>query len=256
MSNIHTLFPSNVVLEPITHTYMDNKGLSYLSVSKFLEMLSERFEDTFAYKRADLNTKTEWKTKGELAKNHGTNIHQALELYNNTGYILQENIHMEDVIKSILAEYGSYNKCYDEICLYNDKYRIAGTTDKICTISNRKDCEVDIVDFKTNISKGIYYVNDYKKRMYAPLDHLQDCNYVKYSLQLSIYAYFFEELTGRKVRQLHIHFIPPNDMMNHVKIPVIYMKNDVKLLLDQYKYRIVTELNGVKHGQLEELEEF
>lgn len=237
---LHNLFPPLVTLEPKEHLYRDREGKEYLSVSKFLSMLSEKFEDTRAYKLASEETRLEWKAKGRAAANHGTNIHEALELYNKTGQILKDNSHMADAIRSVTDEYKDYNKTYDEICLYNKDYRIAGTTDKICMLSNRKDCEVDLADFKTNIAKGVYYHSDYKKRLFSPLDHLQDCNYVKYSLQLSIYAYFFEELTGRRVRKLFIHFIPPGDMMKHHKIPVIYMKNDVRLLLEEYKNKILS----------------
>lgn len=243
---VHTLFSSDVVLEPISHTYQNSKGEQYLSVSKFLGLLSEKFEDTPAYQRADELTRLQWKEKGRAAANHGTTIHNALELYSQTGQILSENAFMEEAIKSITSEYKDYHQSHDEICLYNNEYRVAGTADKICLLSNRKDSEVDIADFKTNISKGIQFHNDYKKRLFHPLDHLQDCNFVKYSLQLSLYAYFFEQLTGRKVRKMWIHFIPPHDLTKHYKIPVMYLKNDVRLILEYYKPQIMNIVEPVK----------
>lgn len=235
---MHTLFPNRVQLEPISHTYKNSAGEEYLSVTKFLNMLSERFEDTPAYKIASAETREEWKQKGQVARDHGTNIHNALEDYSKTGQVEANNLHLQPVIQDILNHYAGYRTCHDEICLYNDEYKMAGTADKLCVISNRKNCEVDIADFKTNISKGVVYHSDYKKRMYAPLNHLQDCNYVKYSLQLSIYAYFFEQLTGRRVRKLFLHFIPPNDMMKHQIIPITYLKNDVKTVLELYKSKV------------------
>lgn len=241
---IHTLFPNKVKLEPVSHKYYDGMGNQYISVSALLKMIGEKFEDTPAYARASEETRAEWKRIGQQSAGHGTRIHEALELYNQTGQILAENAEFEPAIKSIIKEYGDYHRTLDEVCLYNDEYRIAGTTDKICLLSNRKDSDVDLADFKTNNRKGIEFVNAYRKRLYSPFDHLQDCNYVKYSFQLSIYAYFFEQLTGRKVRQLFIHFIPANDMMSHRKIPVMYMKNDVKLLLETYRYQILSLLEG------------
>ncbi len=250
---MHNLFKNSVYLEKDTHTYLDSAGRQYLSVTKFIAMLAERFEDTHAYKIASEETRATWKAKGKFAADHGTNIHEALELYNKTGQILESNRELEPAINSITADYKEYHQTHDEVCLFSDKYRIAGTTDKICTISNRRDCEVDLADYKTNIARGVYYHSDYKKRMYPPLDHLQDCNYVKYTIQLSIYAYLFEQLTGRKVRKLFIHFIPPGDMMQHQKIPVIYMKNDVKMLLDMHQERI---LNILEPKVIEAEEEF
>lgn len=243
---IHTLFKSDVVLEPESHTYMDSLGRQYLSVTKFLGLLSERFEDTPAYARANDETRAQWKEKGRIAAQHGTAIHNALELYSQTGQILSENAHMTEAIKSICSEYAEYHQSHDEICLSNSEYRLAGTADKICLLSNRKDSDVDIADFKTNLNKRIQYHSDYKKKMYHPIEHLHDCNFVKYSLQLSIYAYFFEELTGRKVRKLFIHFIPPHDFTKHYKIPVMYMKNDVRLILEAYKHQIMNIVEPVK----------
>ena len=48
----------------------------------------------------------------------------------------------------------------------------------------------------------------------------------------------WENLTGRKIKRMFIHFIPPDDFTKHQIIPVNYMKNDVKLLLDTYKPQI------------------
>ncbi len=244
---IHTLFPNKVRLEPVTHTYSDGEGNSYMSVSALLKMIAEKFEDTPAYKIASEEKRLEWKQIGKESADHGTRIHNALELFSNTGQILKEDEEYEGLIKDVSAEYNEYHKSFNEVCLYNEKYRVAGTTDKICAISNRKDCEVDLADFKTNNRKGITYFNPYKKRLYPPFDHLQDCNYVKYSFQLSIYAYFFEELTGRKVRNLFIHSINAENK-THTKIPVLYLKNDVKLLLDTYAGKIEETINPIQNA--------
>ena len=238
---IHTLFQQKVKLEPVKHKYFDNEGKEYLSVSALLKLLSEPFEESSAYKRATPETRNEWKAKGKASADHGTRIHEAIELYSDTGQILLENKEYEEVIKSVNECYKGYNKSYNEVCLYNEHYRVAGTTDKICAISNRKDCEVDLADFK-NLGKDLEYWSKYKNRLYKPLEHLDDCNFVKYNLQLSIYAYFFELLTGRKVRQLWIHVIPTQNMTGHQKIPVIYLKNDVKLLLEANKGNILQKL--------------
>jgi len=113
-------------------------------------------------------------------------------------------------------------------------------------ISNRGTSDFDLSDFKTNSRKGIVYYSKYGKRCFEPIGHLQDCNYVRYSLQLSVYAYFMEQLTGRKVRQMWIHYIPSDNYMAHRRIPVMYMKNDVLLLLEFYKNVILSRLGGLE----------
>lgn len=240
----HGLFEPKVTLEPVSHTYTCDNGNAYKSVTTLLKMIGEDFQDTFAYKNATEEKRAEWKAKGVKAATDGTRIHNALELYAEMGQISELDQELEAAIKSIHEEYKGYNKLHNEICLYHDEFKVAGTADRICAISNRKDCAVDIADFKTSGSKGIQFYSDYGKRFYPPFEHLHDCNYNKYSFQLSIYAYFFEQLTGRKVRQLYIHFIPLDDPMNHRKIPVTYLKTDVLLLLEKYKQQIpVPQLN-------------
>lgn len=239
----HNLFPIKVKLEPLSHTYSCDEGNLYKSVTTLLKSISEKFEDTFAYKNATEEKRAEWKAKGTKAADDGTRIHNALELFAEMGQILPENEELRSAIESIHSEYKDYHKLHNEICLYNTDYKVAGTADRICAISNRKDCAVDIADFKTSGSKGIQFYSDYAKRLFPPFEHLHDCNYNKYQLQLSIYSYFFELLTGRKVRQLYIHFIPLDNPMNHRKIPVTYLKTDVLLLLEKYKEQIPVEIN-------------
>jgi len=240
----HNLFKSKVKLEPVKHVYTCNEGHEYKSVTTLLKTISEDFKDTFAYKNASEEKRAEWKEKGVIAADAGTRIHNALELFAEMGQISEENEELREAILSIHEEYKGYNKLHNEIGLHNEDLKIAGTADRICAISNRKDCAVDIADFKTSGSKGIQFYSDYGKRLYPPFEHLHDCNYNKYSFQLSIYAYFFELLTGRKVRQLYIHFIPLDNPMEHRKIPVTYLKTDVLLLLEKYKQQApVVELN-------------
>jgi len=230
----HGLFNPKVKLEPVSHTYTCDAGHQYKSVTTLLKDIAERFEDTFAYKNATEEKRAEWKAKGVDAADKGTRIHNALELFAEMNQISTEDLELEEAIKSIHGEYKGYNKLHNEICLYHEGLKIAGTADRICAVSNRKDSAVDIADFKTSGSKGIQFYSDYNKRFFAPFEHLHDCNYNKYSFQLSIYAYFFELLTGRRIRQLYIHYIPLENPMLHKKIPVTYLKNDVKLLLEKY----------------------
>lgn len=240
----HTLFDAKVSLEPIKHIYTDKDGAEYKSVTTILKDIAEKFEDTFAYKNASEEKRAEWKEKGRDAADKGTRIHNALELFAESGFIKVEDLELEDVIRDIHSHYTGYNKLHNEICLYNEELKIAGTADRICAVSNRKDSAVDIADFKTSGSKGIQFYSDYNKKFFAPFDHMHDCNYNKYSFQLSIYAYFFELLTGRKIRQLYIHYIPLENPMEHKKIPVTYLKNDVKLMLEKYKVKVeLTEQN-------------
>ena len=117
----HGLFPALVKLEPISHKYHNQSGDEYHSVTRLLKDISEKFEDTFAYKNATEEKRAEWKAKGAHAANEGTRIHNALEMFADTRMIKDSDLELEEAIRKIDYEYRDYHKLHNEICLYNDK---------------------------------------------------------------------------------------------------------------------------------------
>lgn len=231
-----------VKLDHATHTYTDETGRKYLSVSKLLEMVSEKFD---VEKMAPLTAKKmgvsvaevkdDWDKKRDGAATHGTRIHNSLEDYANNFSVKEEDNELLPVVKSINAEFKDYARAYNEVILHSEGYGVAGTTDKLLWTSTHPNSVVDLADYKTNVRNGIQYESKYKKYLLGPVDHLQDCNYNKYCLQLSIYAYMFQLATGRKIGKLYIIYIPPTDMLQWRKIPVPYMALEARAILDYYK---------------------
>lgn len=106
----------------------------------------------------------------------------------------------------------------------------------------------DIYDYKTNkkldpirIKGSKYYTcNSYYKRgkgykmLKYPLHDLKDCYIVHYTLQLSLYAYAIEKLTGKKARKLTLlHHPNLNGKIreNATEIPIPYLRDKVELML-------------------------
>ncbi len=121
---------------------------------------------------------------------------------------------------------------------------VAGTSDKPMLKAISKTSPIDISDYKTN--EKIEFFNKRGTYLKYPLDYLQDCSYITYSLQLSLYAYFLECLTDRKIGRLFIHHIPIDDPLSHKIIPVAYMRDAAIKLLDYYndiKNKVVAEVN-------------
>ncbi len=230
---------SKVKLEPISHTYKDVDGNSYMSVSKFLELFSKKFDregvSKLSAKKHGLTQEEvlqDWDKKRDDSIDHGNRIHSALERFENSTQILPEDEELRPMILSVASEYSHYYRSYNEVCLYDEEHRLAGTSDKILQCTSHAKSIFDLSDYKTNLSKGIQFKNDYGQYMLGPLAHLQDCNYVKYSLQLSTYAYLLQKKTGCKIGQLSIHYIPAHNLLAHIKYPVPYMKRDVELMLE------------------------
>lgn len=245
------LFEPNVYMEPIAHKYFHKvTGLEYISVSKLLGGLATKFDSEGVSKMVaksrgvtQAEVLKEWKDITLVSTDHGTRIHNALELYKQNATVLPENEDLREMIVDICKNYSEYYQVHDELTLYNDECRIAGTSDMICIVTKTKGGYFDVEDYKTNMRNGIETFSKYKKRMLPPFDYLEDCSFVKYSLQLSIYAYMFEQLTGMKCRRLGIRYIPAEDYMKHTYMPTIYMKPEVEYIFNMRKQQLLKDGN-------------
>jgi len=177
--------------------------------------------------------------KWDGQRDAGTRIDAALELYAQTGQILESDADISDLIKNVLTEYKDYHKCFEQLVVYDDDSRLAGSLDKLFLFSNRKDSAFGISDFKAFEKDDLH---KHRGWMNAPFDYLPDTKYTKISFQLSFYAHFFEKLTGRKCKQLFIHLIDPVNK-THQKIPVFYLKREVMFAIEHCKEMILAELN-------------
>lgn len=242
-----------VKLDPNTHVYSDDLGNVYDSISKILKSITPPFpRDRIASAIAKRDGKKkedilkEWDDKMYSSLVHGNKIHDSLEVYDKTGNVVDP--YLNDMILGVNSIFNNYEETYSEARLFLKKYRIAGTADKPCY---RGKNVMDIFDYKTNESQGIKYHNKYGKYLLNPLDHLEDCNYNKYSLQLSSYAYMIEKEFGFKVGMLKIIFIPPSNPVGWFQIPVPYMREEVKILFDWYRKSNPVKESVVSQSQWE-----
>jgi hypothetical protein len=89
-----------------------------------------------------------------------------------------------------------------------------------------------------NTNREFNFFNQFGyKTLLKPFEHLQDCQYSIYSLQLSTYALMYEmEFPHRKCRQIWIgYWDKETETMS--KIPVMYLKSEAKKLLNFHKFQ-------------------
>lgn len=150
--------------------------------------------------------------------------------------------------------------------VYSAYYKVAGMID--CLLVNDKG-EFIILDWKTNkhkmmfdagyFAKDPFYDNarvgkwvEKKEFMHRPISHLPHCNGIKYTLQVSLYAYLCEQwgLECKKLAIYHIrdgyptqtisglHYLPNQYSLDTQKVKVVepygvpYLKNEVRMLLE------------------------
>lgn len=242
------MFPNSVILTDPGHIYTHTiDGIRYKSVSKVIERYKNKFdtekmsylsarkklrelgkepsEEQILIKKAEL--KLEWKAKNDLACRVGGHVHDCLEVYGKSTKIKDPKL--ETMIRGIYSQYVEYKKIFSEQILYSEEDEVAGTADKVMLRPKTKNT-IDIDDYKTNISQGIATSNKYGNFMLAPFSYLEDCNFIHYTLQLSIYAAMVEK-QGYKIGRLRIVYIPPSNPLAFRFIPVPYMKFEASMML-------------------------
>jgi hypothetical protein len=257
---IHTLYDQRVHLDVEAHKYFDSSGLEYMGFSSLYQFLAPKFNANFIAKhvaKSENTTADAILNKWQSATDEGTRIDAALELYAQTGRILDENADLEPVIKHILMKYKDYHRCYEQLVVYSEKYRTAGSLDKIGIMSNRKDSRFHLIDFKCFVN-GMSYEPKGQAWLNPPFDYLPNTKYTKINFQTSYYTWHFEQLTGRKCERIFVDMIRPvkdSDgkivSYNNSVIPMPYLKPQIELLLETYKDTIINLLDPVAIDQEE-----
>lgn len=252
------LFPPLVTLSEPEHKYYDSEGNEYMSFSSLYDFICDPFDaKKMAYftggksEQGMIAKLDEWDAK----RANGTRLDDALTEYAKTGTTKEKDF--EEAVKTILAGYS--NISFEQLICYNQHYKVAGTIDKMCLSSNRKDSKFTISDFKgfedvLNTDGTLKHTYDEtlfinRKWLKEPFSHLPVSKFTKISFQLSTYAFMIEELTGKKCDGLFIHVIDPasckvGGKIRDRRIPVNYLRNDVMILLETFKDQIKSRLTN------------
>lgn len=138
----------------------------------------------------------QWKTAGQEAKEKGTGLHRAIEDFYLQGVHPETPSPEWDQFLSFYRDHADWVICGCEVRVNNAK--VAGTID---AIFNTPDGVV-LVDWKR--CKAIDYSGH--RRGIGLMAYAEDCNYNKYSLQLSLYR----ELVGCEVAGIFIVQMHPD----------------------------------------------
>ena len=117
-----------------------------------------------------------------------------------------------------------------EKIVFSPFYKIAGCIDLIAVKGN----DVFLGDWKTN--EVIKKENPYQSCAVYSLQHLADCDYVKYSLQLSMYERILRSggyiPEGASVKRMLIHIPPGADKPEFIETPDVN-REMAEILLDK-----------------------
>jgi hypothetical protein len=221
-----------LAFDKASHSYKNTcTNESYISATTFISKFKKKFDADFHAKRAaekegvtPEEIKARWKKMNDASKVKGSNIHEAIDAFNKTGAIEEQ---YKELIASIAA-LGLYDvaktKC--EELVYNHAYKLAGTADII------EDCgsNFNVYDFKTNKKFNLY--SPYGATLLDPISHLSECEYSIYALQLSLYAFMYHSMTGKRVGKLAVIYLTAENKTEVYHTP--YLLTDVKRMLDYH----------------------
>ena len=217
------------------HTYTHNEtGEKFTSVTTILGKYKKPFDSdsaaTRVAKREGVSKEMVlemWEKEKNKACDRGTSLHKLLEDYITVGEQVDDYGWLYKTYDRC-AEYNvdRYKKVLCEQLLWNEELKVSGLAD---LIYEHKDGTFTIGDFKTN--KRYRFSSDYNEWMLPPLDHLTVCEHSTYTMQLSIYAWLYEQLTGKKCRKLVIYYLKGDRFVAHHGN---YMKAEVENLLKDF----------------------
>lgn len=208
--------------DKVAHSYKNiHTDLEYTSATTLINRFKKKFDVDFFSKKIAIKegisqqeVKDRWTQMNTASKVRGTNIHDALDVYNKTGDIDPE---YKDIIQSLM-DINLYDRtqCKCEELVYNHAHRIAGTADVI----EDTGATFNVYDFKTN--KKFNLSSGYKTCLLEPLSHLSECEYSIYSLQLSLYAYMYHTMTGKLVGKLGMVYLDADNKFTVYYTPYLY----------------------------------
>ena len=217
------------------HTYTHNEtGEKFTSVTTILGKYKKPFDSdsaaTRVAKREGVSKEMVlemWEKEKNKACDRGTSLHKLLEDYITVGEQVDDYGWLYKTYDRC-EEYNvdRYKKVLCEQLLWNEELKVSGLAD---LIYEHKDGTFTIGDFKTN--KRYRFSSDYNEWMLPPLDHLTVCEHSTYTMQLSIYAWLYEQLTGKKCRKLVIYYLKGDRFVAHHGN---YMKAEVENLLKDF----------------------
>jgi hypothetical protein len=243
---------SIIYLEPIEHVYIHKTtSMRYKSVTTVLGMVEPHF-DSEGVSEAIVRQSDEkknpiylgmnkdqildyWQELNDRANEYGSHVHDTIEYYllSNKTWVPDDELQRKAIAGYESLGLNEGQTMWPERIMFAEAYNLAGMSDLIIDLDNE---HFQVVDWKTN--KEFNFVNKYRyETLHKPFDHLQNCQYSIYTLQLSVYAYMYElEFPNKKCVSITIGYWD-KVAETMVKIPIMYLKTEAKKLLELYKYK-------------------
>ena len=236
---------ANTYLDEATHIYNINGETDYTSMTTFIHGLFEKFDDNKIidnmmrsdkwpqnkyYGMTRQEIKDLWKKNNTTATEAGTKMHYDIECFYNKIRNTNNSIEFEyfmnfhnDIVEAKLEPYRT------EWIVHARDIKIAGSIDMIFKKGIDKTGKeiLDIYDWKR--CREITRTSGFNKwSINTTIEHIPDTNYWHYSLQLNGYKYILENYYDKKVEDLYLVCLhPDNKNKNYLLIKVPDLQEEI-----------------------------
>jgi len=254
---------SDILFLEKNHTYKINGKLAKMSVSGLIK----KYEKPFDSQRIAKNVAEkegfsvedileQWEFSKDYSCHKGSEFHKFVENFlarkqisldiNSIKHFFEQrkkfytknsiNNYVSEIKNAISNFINFYNWWKTDHILLKSEFVIGDKETEICgTIDNlsynKRTNELVMFDYKTN--KDIKRKNQYGEKFLNPLEHLDKCEFTKYSLQLSLYSTIIEKTTEFKVPKSYIVWVNGED--GYELIECLDLKKESTTLLNNCK---------------------
>ncbi len=188
---------------------------------------SENFDDSKYAEMTDQEIIKLWSDESKKSSKLGTDMHKDIENFYNT----EKN---PQLISKEFEYFLNFNNYITESCdiyrtewsIYIEEVKLAGQLDALFKLKNSD--EFLLCDWKR--SKEIKMFNKFEKGL-SCLSHLDNCNFIHYSIQLNMYKYILEKYYDIKVSKMIIVILHPNNS-DYKMIEIQNMSKEIQDMID------------------------
>jgi len=178
------------------------------------------------YKMTAEEIKTMWENKRDTSAAAGTKMHYDIECFYNNMPVVNESIEYE-YFNKFLEDYSHFKPYRTEWMVYYEELKLSGSIDMIF---ENPDGTLQIYDWKR--CEEISGETSFGKFSTTPcISHLPDTNFWHYALQLNIYKTIIEDKYDKKVTNLCLVRLHPNNAYKTYEcIEIPFLDKEIKQL--------------------------
>jgi ATP-dependent DNA helicase PIF1 len=262
-------FDSKIKFQKEGHKYwINDDGTDLISATTFIKQFMGKFETDSVinniinsnkymndpsyryYKMKPEDIKKSWENEGNKSSSNGTQLHEDIELFYNNEFFNNSSIEFQHFLNFHEDHKNELTIYRTEFLIFSEIFKITGSVDALFLNS---DGTYTICDWKR--SKKIKFDSYSEETINKPFEHLLNCNFVQYSLQLNLYRVILEKFYKFKIRDMFLIVChPENENDNYLKIEVDRMEDEGELLLCFRKKELIEKGYDIEFDFEEKIE--